>query len=88
MVQFIILYLIPKKMTVKELFAFCSLQIKKGNGDKHIFISSDDEWNEFHELFYSFTDDKQEIEEAIRCSNTDKYDIERYHKLEDIVLLG
>ena len=43
-------------LTVTELEKFCKEQIKKGNGDKHILISSDDEGNGFHTLFYAFTD--------------------------------
>ena len=43
-------------ITVKQLEAFCKAQIKKGNGDKHILISCDDEGNGFHTLFYPFSD--------------------------------
>lgn len=43
-------------ITVKELGALCLEQIEKGNGDKHVLISSDDEGNSFHTLFYSFID--------------------------------
>lgn len=75
-------------MTVKELYNYCVKQMNKWNADKHIYISSDDEWNEWHELIFSFTDELHEIKDTLDTSNTDKYDIERYHKLEDIVLLG
>lgn len=69
-------------MTVQNLLNLCLNQIKKGNAEKKIFISSDDEWNSYHELFYWFTKiedwclDEWNIEE-----------IERYHKKEDIILL-
>ena len=43
-------------LTVKQLKTFCNEQIKKGNGNKHILISCDDEGNGFHTLFYAFTD--------------------------------
>ena len=33
----------------------CKEEIAKGNGDKHILISGDDEGNSFHELFYLFS---------------------------------
>ena len=46
-------------LTVNQLFALCAEQIKKGNGNKHIIISNDDEGNGYHTLFYSFTDDKE-----------------------------
>lgn len=45
-----------KAITVNELVRLCKAQIKKGNGNKKILISSDDEGNEYHELFYDFTD--------------------------------
>ena len=39
-------------MTIKELYALCEQQIAKGKGDRHIYVSSDDEGNDWHELFY------------------------------------
>ena len=42
-------------ITVKQLLKACKEEIAKGNGDKHILISGDDEGNSFHELFYLFT---------------------------------
>ncbi len=45
-------------ITVKQLKELCEKQIKKGNGDKHILISNDDEGNGFHTLFYDFADNK------------------------------
>ena len=44
-------------MTVKELLKLCVKQIAKGNGDKIILISNDDEGNGFHDLIYEFTED-------------------------------
>jgi hypothetical protein len=49
-------------MTIATLAAVCAEQIKKGNGDKKILISCDDEGNGFHGLFYSFNDSKEDIE--------------------------
>ncbi len=42
--------------TVKDLKKFCEKQIKKGNGDKHVLISDDDEGNGYHTLFYGISD--------------------------------
>jgi hypothetical protein len=42
-------------LTVKQLLQACKEEIAKGNGDKHILISGDDEGNSFHELFYLFS---------------------------------
>lgn len=44
-----------KPITIKELYKECEEQIKKGNGDKYILISQDDEGNGYHYLWYSFT---------------------------------
>lgn len=41
-------------ITVHELMAHCKHEISKGNGSRKILISSDDEGNEYHELFFSF----------------------------------
>lgn len=49
-------------MTVKELKELCEQQIAKGNGDKIILISDDDEGNGFHELYYEFTEDVEEAD--------------------------
>ena len=43
-------------ITVRDLRKFCEKQILKGNGDKHILISDDDEGNGFHTLFHGFID--------------------------------
>ena len=67
-------------ITVKELKKFCEEQIKKGNGNKVIMISQDDEGNSYHYLWYSFT----EIVD-------DYYDIdinEDIAKKEDTIILG
>lgn len=42
-------------MTVKQLFESCKNLCKGGFGDRKIIISGDDEGNEFHELFYGFS---------------------------------
>lgn len=70
------------KITVSKLLDFCLKEMARWNGDKVVFISSDDEWNDWHELFYWFTTDVKK--------NVDKWrleDIQRYHKLDDIILL-
>ncbi len=73
------------KITVSKLLDFCLKELARWNGDKVVFISSDDEWNDWHELFYWFTSDKREMMDCI-----DKWrleDMQRYHKLDDIILL-
>lgn len=43
-----------KPLTIEKLKKACEEQIKKGNGKKVIMISSDDEGNNYHYLWYSF----------------------------------
>ena len=52
-----------KGITVKQLRTFCNKAIKEGNGDKTILISSDDEGNSYHTLYYEFITDKKIIDE-------------------------
>lgn len=70
-------------MTINQLTEYCIRQIKKGNGNKNIFITDDDEGNGYHELFYQFTDDIDEIKEIQEFVYiTDEKDLDK------IVLLG
>lgn len=50
-----------KGFTVRELYKACQKEIEKGNGDKHIVISDDDEGNGFHTLFFLFTSDERDV---------------------------
>lgn len=44
-------------VTVKQLLELCKEQVAKGNGDKIILLSNDDEGNGYHEMIYHFTED-------------------------------
>ena len=44
-----------KVLTIQDLFEACKKEMKKGNGNKHILISSDEEGNWYHELYFLFT---------------------------------
>ncbi len=44
-------------VTVKQLLELCKEQVNKGNGDKLILLSNDDEGNGYHKMFYHFTED-------------------------------
>lgn len=68
---------------IRQLLNYCLDEVKKGNAEKTIFISSDDEWNDFHELFYGFSKPADNYLDKERI-----IDIERYHKIDDIILLG
>ena len=43
------------QMTVKRLLQLCIKEYEKGNGDKVIVISDDNEGNGYHGMFYGFT---------------------------------
>ena len=68
-------------MTVNQLKDFCDIQIEKGNGDKKILISADDEGNGYHGLFYEFIDKKEDIKLLSRYFH-DNVDVN------EIVILG
>lgn len=53
-----------KPLTINDLYCECKKQIKKGNGDNVIMISSDDEGNNFHYLWYSFTTTKEYVKQT------------------------
>lgn len=73
-------------MTIKELKKQCDLQIAKGNGDKTIYISADDEGNSFHQMFYAFTqlDPEKEAKEWEKLTGQKVTDIKSY--MEDLYL--
>lgn len=72
-----------KGITVKELYDNLHQEIIAGNGDKVILISSDDEGNSFHTLWYAVQSDIEEIKEIKNscCFHDD-------NNPEDVVLLG
>ena len=70
-------------ITVKELCQYCLDLIKEGHGDKTVMISSDDEGNEYHTLFFSFITDSDSIKQVA--------DYGMFHDRQDpenVVLLG
>ena len=69
-----------KSITVEQLKKYCEEEIKQGNGNKVIMISDDDEGNNFHYLWYSFT----EIEDEYYDININ----ENVAKREDTIILG
>lgn len=44
-----------KMRTINDLAKFVDAEIKKGNGEKMIMLSNDDEGNGYHGLYYAFT---------------------------------
>ena len=74
-----------KALTIKELYDECQKQIIKGNGDKVIMISSDDEGNSYHYLWYSFTDAKEVLDSEYSVYSDFS---ENIAKMEDTIILG
>lgn len=73
-----------KYITVNQLLEFCKKEVKAGNWDKHILITSDDEGNEYHWLFYAFNDDYDEIKQLEEFWMIHDNDLD----LENVILLG
>ena len=69
-------------LTVSQLKRLCDDEIRKGNGDKKILISGDEEGNSYHGLFYDFIDDPEEIK-VLTTLFDDKID-----EFDKIVILG
>lgn len=81
-----------KPLTVKDLMYACVKEVDKGNGNKVIMISDDDEGNRYHYLWYDFIEVKEyEKEEEILDMKVkvtvDNLD-EDIAKREDTILLG
>lgn len=73
-----------KPLTIKDLKKECDIQIKKGNGDKVIMISDDDEGNGYHYCWYSFTPAKDILDNDYMCNPIS----EDIATMEDTVILG
>lgn len=59
-------------ITVNDLLSACKKQVSAGNGEKKILISSDDEGNYYHEMFFLFTPAKgKDIDYALPVSAED-----------------
>ena len=71
-------------LTVKDLFNQCKEQIAKGNGDKKIMISQDDEGNGYHYLFYGMISGEEMREDDMFMMSVD----EDYVPIEDTMVLG
>lgn len=68
-------------LTINALTLLCLEQIKKGNGEKHVLLSDDDEGNGYHTLFYGMQDDINELQ----CMQSDFHDNNDY---KTVVVLG
>ena len=82
-----------KALTINDLYKECQKEIKKGNGNKTIMISQDDEGNGYHYLWYSFTP-MEIIEEPVVFPSGEVIECpfefidEKIAKKEDTIILG
>lgn len=58
-------------ITVEKLAYLCLLEVRKGNGQKHVLLSSDDEINEGHTLYSGFIEFKNGYEDLPTHDNND-----------------
>ena len=73
-----------KPITIKQLLELCKKEIVKGNGNKFIMISDDDEGNGYHYLWYAFCEGEE-------MRDVDSFDMcvdENVAKIEDTMILG
>lgn len=75
-----------KALTIDDLYKNLSELRKQGLGKKHILISSDDEGNEYHELFYLVSPDAKSFF-GDKYGPFLPYGVE-YEDLDDYVILG
>jgi len=73
-------------MTVKQLLTMCQQQVLNGNGEKKVFISSDDEWNDFHELLFGFTYTEEDVKNCLEEYRIEDIEV-HWTQLKDVILL-
>ena len=76
-----------QQLTVKELAILLAKELKKGNGDKYVVISNDNEGNGFHGLFYGFTP-FDNMEDADREYYSDIICDSAENDLDNLIILG
>ena len=59
---------VNKGLTVRQLLKLCQQEITKGNGDKEVLISTDDECNAFHTLWEGFVSEKKDVADFAKYS--------------------
>lgn len=73
-----------KPLTIKELYELCKMQIAKGNGDKSIMISQDDEGNGYHYLWFGFTTSEEMQEDDMFTMSVE----EDVSPMDETIVLG
>lgn len=75
-----------KSFTINDLKKEIDRQIRLGNGKKRILISSDDEGNEYHELFFLFTPAEQVFDGSFNQPQT-PYGVDE-NNIDEYIILG
>ena len=75
-----------EQMTVKQLLELCKQEVEKGNGNKIIVLSDDNEGNGYHGMFFGFTSKVKDIKDCTE-NGTIVYDSHSDNPKE-IVILG
>jgi hypothetical protein len=71
-----------KQLTITQLKKLCDNEIKKGDGNRMIVISDDNEGNGYHGLFFGFTTIATDEKDFFPISDSVSEDINK------IIILG
>lgn len=71
-------------LSVKDLYNECKTQIERGNGDRKIMISQDDEGNGYHYLFYGMAKGEEMRDDDMFMMSVD----ENITPVDDVIVLG
>lgn len=74
-----------KALKVKDLYEIVKQEIDKGNGNKTIMISNDDEGNGYHYLWYAFTDSETMKQDDTFMWSVDEKNVDT---IENTIVLG
>ena len=75
-----------KMRTINDLAKLVDAEIKKGNGEKMIMLSDDDEGNGYHGLYYAFTPTEKVFDDS-PYSPSLPYGVKK-EELKDYIILG
>lgn len=75
-----------EQITIKMLYEMAKQEIEKGNGDKLIVLSDDNEGNGYHGMFFGFTSKVKDIKDCTE-DGTNVYD-SHSNNPKEIVILG
>ena len=55
-------------ITINQLYAALGSAIKAGHGNKKCYLSTDDEGNDYHPMWFTVTTDPAEVENCMACT--------------------